>query len=539
MINTLKNVVISFQSPAIPVDDSFWLEISDFRRGRGYGLASLVAMPRSNVHREAVPPRGHALRPLRSITIAITAASSTGLVVLALPFPAHAGSLSGTAAYRERLALPPDAVFEAVLIDAAIADAPARELGRVRLQPAGQPPFRFTIPYRDADVTPAGRYTVRATVRQGERLLFTTDTFTPVLNGGPSQPLKLQLVAVGTGRPPLSPFPLGRLPASWRGDLASAGAMTRWQVDLLSDGSFQLRQTFLDRPAPNRFDDIGRWRIEPGSNRLVLRGGREAPLFLQPLEGGAALAKLDRQGEPLRSRQPERLQRLATPQPIDPRLPLAGMFRYQADAANLRLCATGARLPVAMEADYLRLERAYLKGLPTGAAGKPMLVNLEGLITSRPSMEDGSPPQRTLVVERFVGMHPGQGCPQANASSAPVTRSMAPLSLRGALWRLHGLQDSSGPTEIRRASVPPTPDQRARAAGRPGAQTAPQPPAERHDSASTGQVWIGFRRFGEQPRPPGRIDQQAVQQLLAEDEQVGDPGARQLGLRPEGGRLRI
>jgi hypothetical protein len=31
MINTLKNVVTSFQSPAIPVDDSFWLEISDFR----------------------------------------------------------------------------------------------------------------------------------------------------------------------------------------------------------------------------------------------------------------------------------------------------------------------------------------------------------------------------------------------------------------------------------------------------------------------------------------------------------------------------
>jgi uncharacterized lipoprotein YbaY/uncharacterized lipoprotein NlpE involved in copper resistance len=343
----------------------------------------------------------------------MSTASATGLVALAMPLPAHAGSLSGTAAYRERIALPPDAVFEAVLIDTAIADAPARELGRVRLQPAGQPPFRFTIPYRNGDVTPVGRYSVRATVRQGERLLFTTDTFTPVLNGVPSQPLSLKLVAVQTGRPLLPSLPIGRLPASWRGDLAFAGGRTRWQVDLLADGSFQLRQTFLDRPAPNRFDDIGRWRIEPGSNRLVLHGGLEAPLFFQPLEGGAALAKLDLQGEPLGSRQPDRLSRLATPLPIDPRLHLAGMVRYLADAATIRLCATGVRLPVAMEADYPRLERAYLKAQPAGRAGQPLLVNLEGLITNRPSAESGQPPQRTLVVERFVGVHPGQGCPQA------------------------------------------------------------------------------------------------------------------------------
>jgi len=417
----------------------------------------------SKVHREGVPARGHALRQLRSITttitIAITTSSATALAALAMPLPAQAGSLSGTAAYRERIALPPDAVFEAVLIDTAIADAPARELGRVRLQPAGQPPFRFSIPYRDGDVTPAGRYTVRATVRQGERLLFTTDTFTPVLRGGPSQPLSLKLVAAGTGRPLLPSLPVGRLPASWRGDLAFAGGRTRWQVDLLADGSFQLRQSFLDRPAPNRFDDIGRWRIEPGSNRLELLGGREAPLLFRPLEGGAALAKLDLQGEPIRSRQPDRLQRLATPQPIDPRLHLAGMFRYQADAATIRLCATGARLPVAMEADYRRLERAYLKAQPAGRRGQQLLVNLEGLITNRPSAEPGQPPQRTLVVERFVGVHPGQGCPQPNtspnASPAPAPRPMAPPSLRGTLWKLQALQDSSGPTLIEPPGRPP------------------------------------------------------------------------------------
>ena len=376
----------------------------------------------------------------------VTTAALTAVVVHA---PVRAGTLTGTASYLERIALPPDAVFEAVLIDAAIADAPARELGRVRLQPAGQPPFRFSIPYRDSDVTPRGRYTVRATVRQGERLLFTTDTITPVLTGGPSQPLTLRLVQVGGGaRPFQAASPLGRLPASWRGELPAASGTTRWQVDLAPDGSFQLRQTVLNRPAPNSFDDIGRWRLESGSNRLVLRGGREAPVFFQPLDGGAALQKLDLNGKPIHSRQPDRLQRLASPQPIDPRLHLQGMFRYLADAASIRLCATGTRLPVAMEGDYRALERAYLKAQPAERRGQPLLVNLEGLITSRPSAEPGRPPQRTLVVERFMGVHPGQGCGQANAAAASGSHPMASPSLRGTLWRLQALQDGSRPTLI-------------------------------------------------------------------------------------------
>lgn len=382
----------------------------------------------------------------RTIGIGIT--TSTLLVAAALQAPAQAGTLSGTASYRERIALPPDAVFEAVLIDAAIADAPARELGRVRLQPAGQSPFRFSIPYRDSDVTPGGRYTVRATVRQGDRLLFTTDTFTPVLTGGPSQPLNLVMVQVGSRRPPSPASPLGRLPVSWRGDLPDAGGTTRWQVDLASDGSFQLRQSSLDRPAPNQFDDIGRWRLDPQTNRLVLQGGREAPVFFQPVGGGAQLRKLDLQGQPIQSRHNDLLQRLPAAEPIEPRLHLLGMFSYLADAARIRLCATGASLPVAMEGDYRRLEQAYLKALPAGAAGRPLLVNLEGLIANRPSAEPGRGPERTLVVERFVGVHPGKGCRQASAT-APSHAPLARPELRGTLWRLQALQDGPTPTLLK------------------------------------------------------------------------------------------
>ena len=387
------------------------------------------------------------LPTLRGLTVKLAVVGAGALASVALPIPVQAGSLSGTATVRERITLPADALFEAVLIDIALADAPARELGRVRLQPAGEPPFRFTIPYRDADITPQGRYTVRATVRSGDRLLLTTDTITPVLTDAPSQPLRLQLVQVGDGaRPSAVSSPLGRLPASWRGDLPAARGTMRWQVDLASDGSFQLRQTVLNRPAPNSVDDIGRWWLEPGSNRLVLRGGREAPLFFQPLDGGAVLQKLGPNAEPPRSRMSDRLQRLPSPRTIDPRLPLQGMVRYFADAASIRLCASGAQLPVVMEADYPALERAYLKAQPAGRSGQPLLVHLDGLITTRPSAEPGRPPQRSLVVERFRGVHPGKGCPQAQD---------APPSVRGTVWQLQALQDGNSPSLIAPPAQPP------------------------------------------------------------------------------------
>ncbi len=67
--------------------------------------------------------------------------------------------------------------------------------------PQASPPSRFSLRYRDRDLTPRGRYGVRATLRQGERRLITTDPFTPMPRGGTSKPLTLQLVPVGSGRP--------------------------------------------------------------------------------------------------------------------------------------------------------------------------------------------------------------------------------------------------------------------------------------------------------------------------------------------------
>lgn len=321
---------------------------------------------------------------------------------------AWAGTLQGRASYRERLMLPPDAVFEASLQDIARADAPATMLGRARLDPAGQPPFDFQIAYDDAALSSRGRYAVSATVTHRGQLLFKTDRIHPVLDGRDA-PLELLLVSARREAPPASGAGgLGKLPASFEGELPGAGNPIRWHVDLYPEGRFQLRTTHVGRPYLNQLDDIGRWSREAGSGRLVLRGGREAPVFFLPVDGGAALRKLDLQGKAVASAHPDRLQRQPRFEPIEPRLFLSGMYAATADAASIVLCADRRSVPVAKEAEHAALEAAY--GKARTKPGERTLVSLEGLLALRPSTDEGQPPRPTLVVERVVGVFPGQRC---------------------------------------------------------------------------------------------------------------------------------
>jgi copper homeostasis protein (lipoprotein) len=344
---------------------------------------------------------------------------------------ASAGSLPGTATYRERMALPPDAVFEAELQDVSRADAPATVLARARLEPAGSPPFRFEIAYDDATVQPGRRYVVRATVKGGDRLLFTTDKVYPVLDGR-NAPLNMLLVSARGDRPQGSATgSIGKLPASFEGELPGAGNPIVWHVDLLPEGRFRMRATHVGRPEPNRFDDIGRWMLERATGRIVLRGQRDALVYLAPVDGGAALRKLDSAGKPFESVHNDRLARLPQFTPIEPRLPLTGMFSYMADAASVTLCADGQRFPVAMEGDYKALETAYLQSRTK--PGQPLLASFDGVIAQRRSMEESQPPRATVVVERFGNVWPRETCGNTLADS----------SLRGTYWKLVRLGDSA------------------------------------------------------------------------------------------------
>ena len=106
---------------------------------------------------------------------------------------ATAQSIEGSATYRERMSLPPKAVFEAVLEDVSRADTPAQAIASIRLPSPGSPPIRFTLAYDPARIQSNHQYVVRARILVNEKLLFTTDAANPVITGGTPTKVSLML----------------------------------------------------------------------------------------------------------------------------------------------------------------------------------------------------------------------------------------------------------------------------------------------------------------------------------------------------------
>jgi putative lipoprotein len=131
---------------------------------------------------------------VRVSLLAAAAATLVLLVATALLSASPQAVLRGQASYRERVALPPDAVFEATLEDVSRPGAVAEVLGTARLEKAGPVPIRFEIPYDPAKVDERHSYAVRARILRGDRLLFTTDTVHPVLTRGAGREASLLLV---------------------------------------------------------------------------------------------------------------------------------------------------------------------------------------------------------------------------------------------------------------------------------------------------------------------------------------------------------
>ena len=229
------------------------------------------------------------------------------------------------------------------------------------------------------------------------------------------------------------------LPGSWEGKLPGADGTVRWHLDLLPEQRYRLRRTYEGKPAPNRFDEIGRWARAADTPRLDLYVEAEKRVQFQ-VEADGSLRKLDTAGKPIASGLNDRLMRLPQAALIEPRLNVSGLFIYMADAAVITLCADGSRMPVAMEGDFPALQAAYMKERPLG---KALLASVEGRIATRPSMEESLPPLDTLVVERFISLSAQGRCERA-AGNHP---------LRGTYWKLVRLGEA--PAEMRAGQAEP------------------------------------------------------------------------------------
>lgn len=348
------------------------------------------------------------------------AALLTAMVALVIPCEsswvraAESGTVTGTVTYLQRIALPPDAVVSVQLLNVSLQDVPAKVLAEVELATEGkQVPIAFQIRYKIADINPAHSYAVRANIRAGGEISFTSSASYPVITRGAPVQIEILVQPVSTTRPanakPLQPARASPFTASatFAGDLPCADcAGIQFTLTLRADGIFLSRTEYLGRG--KRFYDLGRWSLQNDGNRLVLRSGKEAPQQYAVTDADT-LRRLDIEGHEIVSKLNYNIKRAAKVDPMDDSFSMTGEFVYMANAGLLTECRTGARWPVAQENQNAALERAYsTSGVE---AGKPLLVAFDGHLRMRPKME-GSGEQEMIVVDKFVRVFPtDQKCP--------------------------------------------------------------------------------------------------------------------------------
>ena len=342
--------------------------------------------------------------------------------------------IAGTASYRERMALPPGAVFEAVLEDVSLADAPAVELGRATTPEPGNPPFNFEIDYDPAAIRPEGTYSVRAQVSVGRKLLFVSDTMNPVLTHGASDKVSIWMIKVGdTAAPSPDKTPaIGahglRLPATFTGRVPCADCEAeRFQLNLWPDQVFFLRRAWIGKD--RRQDSIGRWSVDADRHVLDLRGtGAEFQFRILGPDRLQLLAPDEKRTEPDGDSVADRHRRVSALRPAPAAARHADLCRRRGplhrmpDRAGLsagqgrRLRGARARLP---------RRRRRGRGPDHGELRRGDRPRARG------RRRDTGP---QILVERFVGVWPGETC----------ERAVDKASLTNTYWKILRL----GETEV-------------------------------------------------------------------------------------------
>jgi putative lipoprotein len=94
-------------------------------------------------------------------------------------------TVTGTVSYRQRIALPPAAVFQVQLLDVSLADAPDKMLAEEKITLGNrQDPVPFTLKFDPAKLNHSHTYSVSARILVDGELRFTSDTAYLVLTNG-------------------------------------------------------------------------------------------------------------------------------------------------------------------------------------------------------------------------------------------------------------------------------------------------------------------------------------------------------------------
>ncbi len=82
--------------------------------------------------------------------------------------------IDGEVSYRERIALPPNAVVKVQLTDVSLADAPETVVAEQTIEPAGQVPIKFEIKLI-CEQQPMVNYALQVTITVEDKLWFVND----------------------------------------------------------------------------------------------------------------------------------------------------------------------------------------------------------------------------------------------------------------------------------------------------------------------------------------------------------------------------
>ncbi|WP_424969983.1 YbaY family lipoprotein [Dinoroseobacter sp. S76] len=113
-------------------------------------------------------------------------------------------SLTVSAAYLERIALPPDAQLEVELLDTSRMDVAAIRIASQRVAMT-RIPMRVALPYDPAVIDARMTYTVAARIHSEGRVVFRTTQAYPVLTRGAGQSVDLILQQAGAVSPLTTP----------------------------------------------------------------------------------------------------------------------------------------------------------------------------------------------------------------------------------------------------------------------------------------------------------------------------------------------
>lgn len=85
---------------------------------------------------------------------------------------------------------------------------------------------------------------------------------------------------------------------------------------------------------------------------------------------------------------------------------ITGHFTYYADAASFKFCYSNKTLPVSMEGEYKKTEKAYLNSVENG--GDPAFIEVLGAVLKRENMEGNI--KDHLVIDQLIELNLYRNC---------------------------------------------------------------------------------------------------------------------------------